>query len=170
MRSRLSVLGAVLALLVAVPMAAAAQVVVNPQAANYISADADHAITATIHVDYFQCASVTAAAACVGKAAAPFQAGTDVAKSAITSAGVVTCPTGMPAGSTCTTHVISLTTAPASGVLASMPSGIGFVADLKAVGDTTILGVAGTSPYSTDSNPFFARARTPAAPGLVVVQ
>ena len=43
------------------------------------------------------------------------------------------------------------------------------VADLKAVGDTTVPGVAGTSAYSADSNAFFARARTPAAPGLVVV-
>jgi ABC-type sulfate transport system permease component len=163
-------LGAVLALFLAVPTVAAAQIAVNPQAATYVSTDADHAITATIHIDYFQCSSVTPAAACVGKASAPFQSGTDVPKASITSTGAVTCPTGVPAGSTCTTHSVSLTTAPANGVLASMPSGVGFVADLKAVGDTTIPGVAGTSPYSADSNPFFARARTPAAPGLVAVQ
>jgi hypothetical protein len=55
-------------------------------------------------------------------------------------------------------------------VLASFPIGIGFVAAIKVVGDTSVPGVAGTSAASPDSNPFFAQGRVPAALTAVVIR
>lgn len=149
-------------LAVLVPTLAAAQVVVGPSTALFSHSDEQYAITATYHFDFYQCASVTVDATnpqgvCVGKAASPFQAGADVAKASV-------------AGSAANRSVNLRTVATTNGVLMAMPIGVGFVTAVTAIADTTIPGVAGSSPPSTDSNPFFGQARTPAAPGNARIQ
>lgn len=135
---------------------AQAQVVVGPSSAVFSHPDDQYAITATYHLDFYQCASVTVDAAnpqgiCIGQAAAPFQSGADVPKSAVTGDAQ--------------NRTVNLRTSSANGVLTAMPVGVGFVTKIKAVADATIAGVAGTSAPSPESNPFFSQARTPAAPG-----
>lgn len=131
-----------------------AQSVVAPSTATFTHSDADLGITATYQVALFQCATVTTAGTCTGKAAAPFT--------------TISVPKAVVTG-TAAARVINLKAAPATGTLTGLPAGVGFVMEVSAVGDTSIPGVAGTSAPSNDSNPLFGSARTPAAPGSVTV-
>jgi hypothetical protein len=135
---------------------AAAQVVIAPQSAVFVHSDADFAITANYHFDFYTCASVTAAGVCVGQASAPVQLGLDVLKAAVSSSGQ--------------SRTISLVTPPAPTLLGSVPIGTGIVATVVAVGDPNVVGVGGQSAPSTASNAFFFKPRTPAAPGTPVVK
>jgi hypothetical protein len=144
------------ALLLATPAAAQSTVVVAPAAATFAHSDADFAITASYHFEFYTCTSVTTAGVCVGQAATPFQAGVDVPKSLVTGTAVA--------------RSVDMKAAPTSGVLSSVPLGVGLVATVKAVADTSVPGVGGTSAASNISNAFFAQARTPVAPGSLAVR
>ncbi len=132
-----------------------AQVVTAPTSLTFPHPDTEYAITLRYHFDFFQCASVSLAGACVGRAATPFQAGFDVPKTQVTGAA--------------TTRTINLTIPPPSTFLASMPGGTAFVAAVLAVGDPAT-GGTGSSARSGDSAPFFTQGRVPAVPGAPVLQ
>lgn len=136
---------------------AAAQTVVAPTAAIFDHPDAEFAITSGYRVEFFRCNSVSPGppAVCVGRAAAPFTTGAIVPKASITG--------------TAAARRINLLAAPVSGVLASMPTGVGFVGTLVALGDLSAGGF-GESGRTADSNPFYASGRTPASPTGVVIQ
>lgn len=127
---------------------------IAPTQMSFTATDADVAATLSYHLDFFQCTSITAGAG-VGCAAAPFQTGVDISKAGMTTAG--------------TTRTLSLTAAPANGLLAATPAGIPFVGTLIANGDPQLGAV--NSPRSSASNAFFGRARILAAPtGVTAVQ
>lgn len=148
--------------LLALPLASHAQVIIAPTAATFSHPDAEFAVTGSYRLEFYQCNSVTPPDAtnpngtCVGRAAAPFQTATDVPKSAVTG--------------NASARSFSLTTAPVNGVLSSMPAGVGFVSAIRAVADPAIPGVAGVSASAGDSNPFFSSARTPAVPGRASIR
>lgn len=142
------ILFALLALAWSLP--AAAQLAVNPTSVNFSHPPADYDITASYHVDFFQCASIGTGGTCIGRAATPFQSGADVPKAQVTSA--------------VNERVISLQTPPAVGVLTAMPTGVAFVIAISAIGDPAT-GSTGTSARSPDTpTAFIARGRVPAAP------
>jgi len=134
---------------------AQAQIVIAPTQATFPYADTDLAVTASFQVAFFQCSSVTANPVACAHAPAPIQTVT-YPKSAV--------------GGTAASRTLLLAAAPINGTLPAFPAGVGFVAEIAAVGDPTQPGIAGASAFSPDSNPFFGSARTPAVPGNVVVK
>jgi hypothetical protein len=145
------IIGAVLALFAT---SAQAQVVNNPKAVSFTADDATMAKSLGVHVDFFACASLDASSACVGQAAAPFQAGVDIPLPSVTLLA--------PVDQFGNNRQVSLTAAPASGLLASVPSGQPFVAQLFFIGDANQ--GAANSPRSAASNPFFSGLKALAAP------
>lgn len=143
----------VLSLVAATP--ARAQVVTAPTRAEFQHPDADYAVTGTYHLDFYQCASLTPAGLCQGRAAVPFSSGADIPKAAVTG--------------NATLRTANFSGGAVPGVLQSMPIGVAFVSTVIAVGDGTI-GGQGQSAPSVDSNAFFARGRTPASPTATAVR
>lgn len=131
----------------------------NPSAVAFAHPDSEFAVTGSYIEEFFQCGSILAGA-CVNQAAAPFQTGVTIPKS-----GVSTLSPPVNGNN----RSINLRVAPASGVLASLPSGVGFVTMLSAIGDPAA-GGTGSSARSAASNPFFQSAKTPAAPTGLVAQ
>jgi hypothetical protein len=138
--------------LLAVAIPASAQVVTKPTAASFTQSDAEFAASLGYHLDFYQCASVTAGA-CVGQATAPFQQGVDVPKALVT--------TIVPVAPDTNNRSFSFLVAPANQILSAAPAGIGFVVTLIVNGDPT-LGF-GESARSAASNPFFQSGAPPLA-------
>lgn len=134
---------------------AEAQIVIGPTGLTFPYADTDLAITGSFQVAFFTCSSVTANPVACAHAPTP-TATVTWAKAVVTGTAPV--------------RQILLAAPPASGTLPPFPSGVGWVAQIAATGDPSNPGVAGTSAFSGDSNPFFGSARTPAVPGNVVVK
>lgn len=139
-------------LLFALP--ASAQVVISPTGVTFTHTATDFAVTASYREEFFQCGSLTGGV-CTGRAAAPFQTGTLIPKAAVTG--------------TAPTRNFLFSSIPVGSPLPSLPAGVPFVTTLVAIGDPNVGGV-GESGRSSDSSPFFAQGRTPAAPTNVAVQ
>lgn len=122
-----------------------AQAQVNaPTSASYFHTDVDFNQTVSVKLEFFQCGSISGGT-CVNQAAQPFQTGVDIPKASIT-----TLSTPDAFGNT---RTFSLTSAPASTSLQSLPAGVPFIATLIASGDPAT--GAGSSARSAASNPFF---------------
>ena len=122
---------------------AQAQAVTGPTTALFTQPAGDIPLTLSYQLDFFQCASVTVAGACVGQAATPFQSG------AVIPVASVTTQTPDANGDN---RTFPLTTAPASGLLGAIPVGTFFVATLIVNGDPAQ--GEGNSGRSAASNPF----------------
>lgn len=138
---------------------ALAQTVVNPQLAVFQQSDPEFNKSLSYHMDFFACTSL-AAGVCQGQAVAPFQVGSDIAKAAVTTIS--------PPNPDGTNRSFSMTTAPITGVLASMPTGTAFVTTLAAVGDPNM--GATNSARSAASNPFFPSGTALAPVGTLKVR
>ncbi len=147
-------------LLVLVASGTQAQVVTGPNRAAFAQVAADIPVTLSAQLDFFQCASVSAAGVCVGQATTPFQSGAVIPAAAITT---------QAPDANGNNRTISLTTAPASGLLGAVPVGVPFVATLILNGDPA-QGRGGASPRSAASNPFFSASLPLAAATTVKVQ
>jgi hypothetical protein len=134
---------------------AEAQAVTAPTKASFTYTDVQMSLVSGFTVEDFQCASLNAGV-CVGQAAQPFQTGASIPKANVT---LLATPDSFG-----NNRQIDLTAAPGNGILASLPAGVPFVSTILGVGDPTV-GVIGNSPRSAASNPFFATAGQPAAPG-----
>lgn len=150
----------VLLVLVCLPTLVSAQTVSAPTQILFDHSDTDMGMTVGYRVEFFQCATITTPTppgvpVCNGRATAPFQVGTVVAKSGITT-------------TTIPTRVINLLTPPMNGALAVMPIGVGFVSNVIAVADAG-QGLTG-EVRSNDSNPFYPKLKILAPPTNVQVR
>lgn len=156
-RSRMkirSILFASLAGLAAVAPKASAQVTSAPTTLSFTTPDTDLPKTLGYHVDFFQCGSISPQGLCVNQAGTPFQTGFDVPKAQVTTLS--------PVDQFGNNRSVSLTTAPASGVLPSLPNGVFFVPTVTATGDPTQ--GATNSPRSAAGNPFLENPAALTAP------
>lgn len=140
--------------------AGAQSLVTAPRIALFQHSDADVALTATYHLDLYQCGAVQNGL-CQNQAAAPI-AGFDIPKTAMTN---VTPP---PTDSTQPNRSISLLNA-SGAFLVAVPAGVPYIATLTAIADPNA-GGQGSSGASAASNPFYAVAGTPARPAAVTVR
>lgn len=133
---------------------AAAQVVTGPRAVSFTADDASLSKSVGVHLDFFSCVSLDSAGVCVGQATAPLQTGVDIPLPSITTLS--------PVDQFGNNRQVSLTTAPANGLLPSVPAGQPFVASLFLIGDANQ--GAANSPRSAASNPFFSGLKPLPAP------
>lgn len=133
---------------------AAAQVITNPNHWSFTQPAADVPVTVSVHLEFFQCASVTTPTPgiCNGQAAQPFATTVDVAAASISSG------TADANGNVPRTFILT-------GAQMAMPVGVPFIATAVAVGDP--LQGLGSSPRSAASNPFFGGVRPLAAPATL---
>jgi hypothetical protein len=139
---------------------ARAQVLIKPGHLAFGSPDAQFTNLASIHLDLFSCVTLTAAGVCT-TIPSPTVPGVDVPIALVTSpAGQL--QGGMPQ------RLIDLTQPPVAAALAALPVGQAYEVTATATG---VVGsaLAGTSPRSNFTVPFYPAPGLPATPGAVQV-